>query len=568
MSTARGAGPAPSGDSPRYVRGLDINAYPRLASQTRQPVVDTSESGEAVADARATDSGATNERMRNDLTALETAVALLRRCLWPVVLRPVGAKIPTKNGPKVATGKEPIGKAWGKHRPTENDLRRRFAKNPGAGVGVLLGPRAGVIDVEVDGPEGQESLRTLFGGDPPPTMGWSSRRGPHWLFQWDGRLAALGKAKLVPPQLPGLEIRLGGETAQVQSAVPPTIGEDGERRRWNGCAIIARLPEAALLYLERATAPKPAPVSPREAGSPSATGGASPEARARAYVFAPGFPDSISGQHGHNRLYHVACVLVDGFGLTREQAMPIFRDWNDSKAIPPENDRQVNHKLDSAIKRYPEPSGHLLAGRPSCHQPALPPPVKETDKETDSGILTRAGAVRARARHTREVSPTPTAGAPPGSRSLDGSRSEDDRGQWEQAIAHARSILLPVPLAENPRLAHIARICNALSKREADPEGVFFVGARYMARAVGDISHQEAWNRMRFLGGLGYLEMVKPGQPGLKPGNKANRYRWHDPPIDGGAPWNSGGRDQTDEGMEAGASQDREAPPTGDADKD
>ena len=110
-----------------------------------------------------------------------------------------------------------------------------FRKHPGAGVGVLLGPAGGVIDLEIDGPEGEASLRKLCGGIVPKTLGWSSRRGPHHLFLWDDRLAKLadksGVVKLAT--LPGLEIRVGGEGKQLQSACPPTIGEDGQPRKWN-----------------------------------------------------------------------------------------------------------------------------------------------------------------------------------------------------------------------------------------------------------------------------------------------------------------------------------------------
>src|SRR5262249_5665365 len=49
-----------------------------------------------------------------------------------------------------------------------------------------------------------------------------------------------------------------------------------------------------------------------------------PEERARRYVFSSNFPDSVEGENGHGRLFHVACILVDGFGLSREEAMPIF----------------------------------------------------------------------------------------------------------------------------------------------------------------------------------------------------------------------------------------------------
>ncbi|HZW31423.1 MAG TPA: hypothetical protein VFF52_11990, partial [Isosphaeraceae bacterium] len=67
-------------------------------------------------------------------------------------------------------------------------------------------------------------------------------------------------------------------------------------------------------------APQPDPNGQPGHGPFTATAGASPEARARAYVFAPGFPASIAGQHGHDILYRVACELVDGFGLDYHQA--------------------------------------------------------------------------------------------------------------------------------------------------------------------------------------------------------------------------------------------------------
>jgi hypothetical protein len=88
--------------------------------------------------------------------------------------------------------------------------------------------------------------------------------------------------------------------------------------------------------------------------------GATPEERARSYVFAPGFPDSIAGQHGHDRLFHVACVLRDGFGLSFDRALPLLQEWNQTKAYPPESDKQLWHKLDGAIKKHPAPSLRLL----------------------------------------------------------------------------------------------------------------------------------------------------------------------------------------------------------------
>jgi hypothetical protein len=53
-------------------------------------------------------------------------------------------------------------------------------------------------------------------------------------------------------------------------------------------------------------------------------------------------------------------VLVDGFGLSFDQALPIFAEWNQKKAHPPESDYQIRHKLEDAIKEHPVPSLKLL----------------------------------------------------------------------------------------------------------------------------------------------------------------------------------------------------------------
>jgi len=154
--------------------------------------------------------------MIQTITCLNTALKLLRLGMWPVAIQP--------------GGKAPIGNSWGSTRPTEQSLCETFQRCPEAGVGLLLGPEAGIIDIECDGPEGEESLRRLLGGEIILTLGWSSARGPHRLFRYDPRLARYGKSILKLPELPGLEIRIGGNGKQLQSNCPPTVGNDGKPR--------------------------------------------------------------------------------------------------------------------------------------------------------------------------------------------------------------------------------------------------------------------------------------------------------------------------------------------------
>ena len=181
-------------------------------------------------------------------TCLNTALELQRLGMWPVAIKP--------------GGKAPIGDSWGSTRPTEQFLKETFQRFPEAGVGLLLGPEAGIIDIECDGPEGQVSLAKLMGGQIVPTLGWSSARGPHHLFRYDPRLSRYGKSVLKLSDLPGLEIRIGGNGKQLQSNCPPTVGANGKPREWNGNDDLANLPEAVFSFLDTA------PASPKREASP------------------------------------------------------------------------------------------------------------------------------------------------------------------------------------------------------------------------------------------------------------------------------------------------------------
>lgn len=163
---------------------------------------------------------------------------------------------------------------------------------------------------------------------------------------------------------PSRVIKLYGSLAAKGDATP-----DRPHRRSRVLSVPPAVQVVSRELLENLAREAPAPEPPRherEAAAPGRSslvvraGGVSLADRARAYVFAPSFPDSIEGQNGHGRLYHVASVLVDGFGLDYSEAMPIFRDWNAAKARPPESEKQLEHKLSDAIRNHPAPSLKLL----------------------------------------------------------------------------------------------------------------------------------------------------------------------------------------------------------------
>lgn len=197
-------------------------------------------------------------------TAEATALALLAAGYHPTVLYPA-------EGDK--EGKDPIGKGWGLGRPSVEDVRGRFRYKPSAGVGICMGPGKApgglwLVDCEGDGPEAEESLLRLLGGEEVETTGWTSARGSHRLFVvGDGFLDAIiaagavegtgaaGKATYHLAELPGLEIRVGGWKSpgvvkQTHSACPPTARTDGKPREWFGPGHVAEMPDAAVAFLE------------------------------------------------------------------------------------------------------------------------------------------------------------------------------------------------------------------------------------------------------------------------------------------------------------------------------
>ena len=91
--------------------------------------------------------------------------------------------------------------------------------------------------------------------------------------------------------------------------------------------------------------PRPKPVKWTPPATPA---GNSIIDRAARYVAT--IPGAISGQGGHDATFHVACVLVEGFGLSVADALPIMHGWN-TTCQPPWDDAQLRHKLESADAR-------------------------------------------------------------------------------------------------------------------------------------------------------------------------------------------------------------------------
>lgn len=105
--------------------------------------------------------------------------------------------------------------------------------------------------------------------------------------------------------------------------------------------------------------------------------------RARRYVAK--MPPAVSGRHGHDQTFAVACALVQGFGLSVAEAGPLIAEYN-SRCVPPWSDRDLAHKLDHADRAAPPADGRgHLATAPFAG--AAPPPARKPESSNSNSEI-------------------------------------------------------------------------------------------------------------------------------------------------------------------------------------
>jgi len=94
-------------------------------------------------------------------------------------------------------------------------------------------------------------------------------------------------------------------------------------------------------------------------------------------------PPAVSGQGGHNQAFAVACVLVQGFGLSPQEALPILHEYN-QRCQPPWSDNELLHKLEGAEQAQPpaQGRGYMASVSGSARKHYDPPIMEEHQFET------------------------------------------------------------------------------------------------------------------------------------------------------------------------------------------
>ena len=131
-----------------------------------------------------------------------------------------GARCPTP-------GKHPIGAAWHLSATCDEEkVMSWFEEGGNINIGVLLGQKSGIIDIELDDDAAKEAWNSLGLGEIwTPT--YTAGRGPHRLFKWQDGLPPVAVKKVM-----GMEFRLGNDGKASQSVLPPSTHHSGAKYSW------------------------------------------------------------------------------------------------------------------------------------------------------------------------------------------------------------------------------------------------------------------------------------------------------------------------------------------------
>jgi hypothetical protein len=222
-------------------------------------------------------------------------------------------------------------KAWQIESPTEEDIGEWFSigeKN------IALVTGKGVVVVDVDDPDLLDIVFARCGDTP---MRCRTPSGGMHLYYAMRSGIRYGSAV----RINGKPIDLRCEGAYV--VCPWSKSEGGKPYQWIGELVQADdLPPLRVSWLrERKPSRVVSPAIPT-------TNHENAVWRARGYL--AHIEGAIAGMRGHDRTFRVACVLTIKFGLTLEQAWPLFIEWN-GQCEPPWSEKELLHKLQDALKQ-------------------------------------------------------------------------------------------------------------------------------------------------------------------------------------------------------------------------
>lgn len=147
-------------------------------------------------------------------------------------------------------GKHPRFKQWQNTACDDEEVLSEWCEGSPFNLGVQLGPRSGIIDVEWDNDKAMK-VAVEMGLTRIETPTFTSGRSEHRIFLWDDSLMSVGKAV---HKVGGLEFRIGVGELGSQSVFPPSWHWSGAQYKWkDGFGLddvpIAPLPREVLIHV-------------------------------------------------------------------------------------------------------------------------------------------------------------------------------------------------------------------------------------------------------------------------------------------------------------------------------
>jgi hypothetical protein len=241
-------------------------------------------------------------------------------------------------------GKRPVCQ-WRDYQtrlPTEVFLRQWWGYNPGYNIGLALGGVSGLVNIDVDGPEGKELLRKISNGDRPLTLAFGTGSGGvHLLY----RLPEGAPCRTMVLPTVGKPLHLQGTGAY--TVMPPSLHHSGRRYTWiggrgPGHVGVALAPAWLLERFASTDRRRDEQVGGGGRRLPTASDDDCRARRARNYLLT--CEPAVQGQGGDARTYKVACKLIDLFGLDVDTALSLMLEWND-RCDPPWREEDLRRKL-------------------------------------------------------------------------------------------------------------------------------------------------------------------------------------------------------------------------------
>lgn len=257
------------------------------------------------------------------------------------------------NALSCATGKRPIErwKEFQQRLPTDEELISRLKDGLCRNIGIVCGAISRIVVVDADGEEALDWCRRDLS---PTPMATKTSRGMHWYFRHpgDGEIPSSVRVRPAGSDKP-LTLDIRGDGAYV--VAPLSVHMSGAiYEQYGPWPDVDELPLFKREWFEIE--------APRALAKPVVLDSQVPmdERRRRAAAYLHTVEPAVEGQGGDNHTYRVAALLLRDFGLGIDEALPLFRVWNQG-CLPPWDDAQLVQKLRNAQRYGRHPIGALVA---------------------------------------------------------------------------------------------------------------------------------------------------------------------------------------------------------------